>query len=103
MAGMPPNELDILTRASAALDYPSEPDAPFDAFLWKANGKRVQDVLHEHRGKNRTIQEIPIDQFFAQLKDSDDAKRFAELRQVLESHLTDLHVFRATDGSAKVD
>src|SRR5258706_4055758 len=103
MTEMPPNELDILTRASAGLEYPSESDAPFDAFLWKANDKRLQDVLKEHAGKNRTIQEVPVNQFFAQLKDSDDAKRFAELGQVLESHLTDLHVFRATDGSAKVD
>src|SRR6476469_7282981 len=100
MNSMPTDELEILRRASAGLEYPSESDAPFEVFIWKANGKRVEDLAAEQAGKGRTIHEVPLDSFFAQLKDSEDADRFEELRRVLMAQLNDVRVFRADGGSA---
>jgi hypothetical protein len=100
---MASDELDSLRRASAGLEYPSESDTPFDVFVWKGNGRRVEEVVAEHAGKGRTIEETPLDRFFAQLKDSEDADRFELLRRALESQLSGVRVFRASDGSAKID
>ena len=100
---MAQDELEILRKAAEGLEYPSESDAPFDPFLWKDNGRRVEEVIAEHAGKDHKLQEVPLDRFFAQLNDSEDADRFRALRRALESQLTNVRVFRATDGSAKVD
>src|SRR3954463_3322914 len=103
MNPMPSDELEMLARASAGLEYPSESDAPFDVVIWEANGRRVEDVVAERAGKGRTMQEVALDEFFGQLKDSEDAGCFEELRRVLTSRLNDVRVFRAHYGSAKVD
>src|SRR5437879_623342 len=100
---MAQDELEILRKAAEGLEYPSESDAPFDPFLWKANGCRAEAVIAAHAGKDHKLQEVPLDHFFAQLNDSQDADRFRALRRALESQLTNVRVFRASDGSAKVD
>ena len=100
-----PPELQSLRAASAGLEYPSESDAPFDAFWWPApppSKSSPRDALIAHTPKGRPINELTPDQFFAELEQSDDGPRFQHLRQTLQSHLTSLHVFRV-GSSPKID
>ena len=46
---------------------------------------------------------MPVDQFFGELRDADDALRFDELRRVLDLHLQGLSVFRVGLGEVQVD
>ena len=96
--------LQSLLIASQGLEYPSESDAPFDLFHWPAtSGDIAQQQLIAKVGAARKISEVPVDQFFADLDDSEDAPHFKELRRVLEATLTSLKVFRVGEGEVKVD
>ena len=97
-----PPELDELRKAVAGLTYPSESDAPFDVFAWPTStGGTARDQVVANTRAGQNVEEVPLDTFFGELKDTDDAAWIRSLRKELEAALTDLHVFRA--GSVKVD
>ncbi len=97
---MPFNELTEIETAIIGLTYPSETDAPFDLFRWPA-GPDPRNQILAHAGNKHPIEEIPVDVFFSELDESEDAARYRQLRQVLGSHLTGLKVFRV--GSIRID
>jgi hypothetical protein len=98
---MQQDELEPLRKAVEGLTYPSESDEPFDVFRWDANGT-ARDQVAAHAGKGRKIEPVPVDTFFCQLDDADDADRFRAVRRVLESTLKDLQILRASGASAEV-
>jgi len=86
--------LNQLRDATKDLDYPSEEDHPFDIFTWPStpnDSARSQVVAHTN---STNIEEVPADQFFSQLDDSDDAPRFRRLQATLDRLVTDLQIFR---------
>ena len=97
-----------IQKASAALVYPSEADAPFDLVRWDtAKGDpspATVATLAGGRGKRkaRPVEEVPAAEFFAALAETDDAARFQALEQALKKYLTDLKVYRV-GGSATID
>lgn len=99
---MEPDPLEPLRQAIDGLTYPSESDEPFDVFRWDATGA-ARDQVAAHAGNGRKIEAVPVDAFFSQLDDADDAERFRALRRVLESTLKDLQIFRAPGADAEVD
>lgn len=93
-----------LKKAIEGLEYPSESDALFDFFHWPISSQTTAlPQVAAHAGANRKIAEVPVDQFFEMLKDSDDAARFLHLRRALESTLTNPKIFRAGEGETKID
>jgi len=103
MAAEMPKEIGELQAAVAGLLYPSESDEPFDVVWWQAReGKSAREAVAAH-GAGRKIETVPIDAYFSQLDESDDARRFRMLRQTLESRLSDLSVFRVGAGEVRVD
>jgi hypothetical protein len=99
---MQQDELEPLRKAVEGLTYPSESDEPFDVVRWDAKGT-AHDQVAANAGNGKKIEPVPVDAFFSQLDDSNDADRFHALRRVLQSTLTDLQIFRAADGGAEVD
>lgn len=99
---MEPDALKPLRQAADGLTYPSESDEPFDAFRWDGTGA-ARDQIAAHARKGRKIEAVPVDAFFGQLDDADDADRFRSLRRALESTLKDLQIFRASGDDAEVD
>lgn len=98
---MQQDELQELKKACDGLDYPSESDAPLEAFRWPGTASGTAQEQIAGRVSGRKIEEVPVDRFFDDLRDSDDAARFAVLRRVFESRLSGLRVFRV--GEVKVD
>jgi hypothetical protein len=97
-------ELRALRQAAEGLEYPSESDAPFEPFQWEAKGDgSAASQVAAHARPGQKIEEVPVDRFFAQLDDSDDAERFRQLRRVLESQLPGVKIFRAGVGETEVD
>ena len=96
------DELQPLRQAVEGLTYPSESDEPFDVFVWTA-APSARDAVAAHAGKDRKMTEVPVEQFFSELDDSDDAERYRALQKILRSALSDLQVFRAGEGEVEVD
>ena len=95
---MLPDELQEIRKAANGLQYPSESDAPFDVIRWPA-----KDAAGSHFGANRKLEEVAIDDFFAELVESDDGPRYRQLRRALESNLKELKIYRVGVGETKVD
>jgi hypothetical protein len=97
--------LKRLQDAIADLTYPSDSDEPWEAFLWPATpaDRSVRDALQNRVDKSRAIVEVPIEQFFEPLNESDDAPKYAQLRRVLRDNLNDLQAFRVGDGEVRVE
>lgn len=90
-----------LTRAAQGLLYPSESDAPFEAFQWKAGGSDPRAAIAAQGKRADEVSEISIDAFFAQLIAGDQGPEFARLKNVLQSQLNDLRVLRV--GQIEID
>src|SRR5262245_59709534 len=98
------DQLSDIRRAIEGLLYPSESDEPFDVVDWGGGGPTsAREQIAAHVPADRNIELVPVDHFFEQLRDSDDAERFSQLRDVLQSSLSGLQVFRASSGTARVD
>jgi hypothetical protein len=101
---MPDDELKPLTDASRGLLYPSESDAPIDAFRWPGKiGATAKEAVVAQAKAGRKIEEVSIDDFFAGVEGSDDEERFRQLRSVVENTLTAPKIFRVGVGETKVD
>src|ERR1700759_1529361 len=101
---MPTDELQPLRQAVDGLLFPSESDEPFDVIDVPA-GPSVSTPLEfvRQKAEKRTAVEVKIDDFFSALAGSEEEERFKNLRQALQSTLTDLHIFRIGDGEPRVD
>jgi len=98
---MSADDLSALKKATEGVLYPSESDEPFEVFIWTDVELQPAEVIRSHVKKGIKVQEQPLEQFFADLQQSDDAPKFNELRRVLESSLRGAKVFRA--GSVEID
>ena len=96
-------ELRELSNVSEGLEYPSESDAPFELFQWPGRGVTALEQVAAQGGAGRKIEEVPVEQFFKELADSEDAERFGELRKCLESQLAGVKVFRVGVDETEVD
>jgi hypothetical protein len=96
------DEMLEIRQACEGLEYPSESDTPFDVFTWPAGGA-AKDQVVAHGRKGRKVEEITVDDFFAELVEAEDGDHFRRLRATLESHLKDLKIFRVGGGEVKVD
>ena len=98
----PDQMLDTLRKAVDGLTYPSESDEPFDVFEWDATGTAREQVA-AHAGKGRQIENVPVENFFAQLDQADEAPRYRELQRLLSTWLNSFAIFRAGAGEVRVD
>jgi nuclease A inhibitor-like protein len=92
------DKLNILKAASEGLLYPSESDEPFKVFCWpRETGQTAGEAVRAHIGEEegKPVESVPADGFFAEMTDSDEADRFAELRTALERVVPDFVVLRA--------
>lgn len=98
----PDQTVDALRKAVDGLTYPSESDEPFDVFEWDATGTALEQVA-AHAGKGRQIENVPVETFFAQLDQADEAPRYRELQRLLSTSLNSFAIFRAGAGEVRVD
>jgi hypothetical protein len=89
---MPDKVLAALTKASKGLLYPSERDAPFEAFVWEEAANTVASV-RRLTGLPAAVacRQVSLDDFFVDLVEEDD---FARLRAALDRTLSDIQVYR---------
>jgi hypothetical protein len=98
------DELLEIRKASAGLEYPSESEAPFDIVIWPSQpGSTAKAQVLAHAGLARAMEEVSLDDFFAELVASEEGDRYRKLRQALESTLKNLEIFRVGAGEVKVD
>jgi hypothetical protein len=98
------DELTILRKASEGLLYPSESDEPFEVFRWTAEGPEPQArhvLTQAGKASSEEVEEITLADFFEGLSEHEDADRFKQLRQAIETHLRDAKVFRI--GSIQIE
>jgi hypothetical protein len=99
-----PDLLAKLKSAVEGLTYPSESDEPFDVVCWE-NPKNapLQQLVTQRAGSDRPVKTVAVDEFFAQLQGSDDAKRFHLLRRTIQAIARGVQVFRSGEGEVRVD
>jgi hypothetical protein len=92
----PENDATVeqLRRVSAGLLYPSESDEPFEPFIWNATETDALKQIGAEGNKTAPVVETSVEHFFAELVAGDEGEKFKRLREVLESQLTGLRVFR---------
>jgi hypothetical protein len=89
-------KLNTLKTASEGLLYPSESDEPFVPFRWKmVQGETAEAAVERNAKANGPIESVESERFFDELKASDDAEGFDELREALERALPGHAVVRA--------
>jgi hypothetical protein len=100
---MAASELDDLKKASDGLLYPSDSDEPFDPFEWNLSTPAItaQQVAAQTGKAAAKVEEVSLDQFFGELSDSSDAKRFNDLKTAIKSQLSNARVFRV--GETEID
>lgn len=105
----------ILIQASEGLLFPSESEYPFEYVEWPANGNDAllkKDVRKlTNKPDETTIKTVSLDNFFksvTQVKDwyGDEEKatteKFVQLRKTLETHLTNIKVFKVGETEIEV-
>jgi hypothetical protein len=101
-----------LEQALGGLLYPSETDAPVKTFVWSGETPFSQQALLAHRGDDEKtpVRTISLAQFFDPVTtpqawheeaERERTTRFAALRELLESELDDIAVYKI--GSVKAD
>jgi hypothetical protein len=106
---MPDATVTALKKATRDLLYPSESDEPFRVFHWKGRHDPLtsEELLKiTKQDPDTPVEEISLDDFFSELTeeqglDEEDARKFQNLRKVIEEQLTDVRVFRV--GEVKID
>jgi hypothetical protein len=99
----PPDEIRQLAAAARGLLYPSETDAPLTPFRLPASAVATAgDAVRAHASDaSAAIQQVAVDDFFAELLASDEGDRWRRLRAALEAAVTGLEVWRC--GSRRVE
>lgn len=98
----PDDALKALRQSVEGLTYPSDSDEPFDVFVWDASGTAREQVA-AHAGKDRKLEEVAVEAFFAALDDADDAPRYRQLQRVLMASVKPLTILRAGAGEVRID
>lgn len=94
------DDLAAIKMAAEGLLYPSETDAPFFPFKWPATaGLTAREAVESH-ARGEAIESLPLEAFFTSLSDTEDAARYAHLRDVMTRQLPTWEVFRT--GKVKI-
>ena len=104
---MPSTALTALQTASAGLLYPSDSDAPFQAFSWgKASGDLTPAAARKLAGPGtkKPVQQMELADFFQPLTsdDNEDAEKYKALFKVVNEQLTGVKVFRFGDVELEI-
>jgi hypothetical protein len=98
--------IELLTKASEGLLYPSESDYPFQYVEWNTGGKRLTKKLIRqltHQQETALVKSLSLDDFFrnvTEIKDwygeeeKADAERFSQLKEILQNNLANIRVFK---------
>src|SRR4051812_30334538 len=89
--------IKALEEASEGLSYQSESDEPFTAFTWKkAEGELTADVVRKRARKKGPVEEVSLDDFFADLtaEDAPAVKQYRRLLEAINKNLTGVKVFK---------
>lgn len=87
--------LATLGKAVGGLLFPSETDAPFEAFAWEAAENSIPAVRRlAGRGAKEPCRSMTLPEF---LRDLVDQPEYQELRRVLEATLADIRVYRFSE------
>jgi hypothetical protein len=98
--------IELLTKASEGLLYPSESDYPFQYVEWNTGGKRLTKKLIRqltHQQETAPVKSLSLDDFFrnvTEIKDwygeeeKADAERFSQLKEILQNNLANIRVFK---------
>ena len=101
-----------IAAACEGLVYVSEIDSPVTPYAASETNSNLPDVILEYTGRpsNDHVEEALFDDLFDRLtakrdwhgeRENERTKKFLELRELLEEHLTDLKVFRL--GRIQID
>src|SRR4051812_44027109 len=84
-----------LAKAAKGLEYPSESDAPFEAFAWKDGDKLTDAHLLELAGEETgtPVEATTLASFFRVIPPEDKAK-FDALAKVIGEELTGVKVYK---------
>src|SRR4051794_16163023 len=105
---------EALKKASQGLQFPSETDAPFEAFVWEGQpGKPDKARVLALAGlpEGAPVKVKGLDAFFAKVTEEQDwhdegergeVRRFRQLVQTLKESLADVKVFQAGEGQSDV-
>ena len=98
--------LKALRDSTKGLFYPSETDSPFEVVCWRAGGELNAENLEiltrpKSSRKARKVVQVTLENFFAELTDSEDSAKFKNLQTILADMLSNTSVFRM--GIVKVD
>jgi hypothetical protein len=98
--------IELLTKASEGLLYPSESDYPLQYVEWNTGGKRLTKKLIRqltHKQETAPVKSLSLDDFFrnvTEIKDwygeeeKADAERFSQLKEILQNNLANIRVFK---------
>ncbi len=104
--------IDQLTQATEGLWWISESDYPFETIYWEDLKEISSEKILEKSARDlaTTVEVRELDKFFQRVIEEKDwyqaeeiaeCKRYQELLQLLQTHLTDLKVYRV--GEVEID
>jgi hypothetical protein len=94
--------LEALQKASKGLLFPSESEAPLEAFLWEDSGKLTHKHLLELAGaeEGTAVQEVSLATLLRTVPREDKAK-FDKLAKVLQEQLSDIKGYKLGEEAEK--
>ena len=92
-----------LETASKGLLFPSESEAPFQAFLWQDGGakfspSRLRELTDASEGA--AVEELTLDELF-QTVPSEDQPKFQKLADALKQQLSSIKVYKVGDEAER--
>jgi hypothetical protein len=102
MAAKKDPAVSALQKASKGLEFPSETDAPFEAFAWKDGDKLTDAHLLELAGKEpgTPVESTTLASFFRVIPPEDKPK-FDALQKVIQEQLTGVKVYKVGGEAEK--
>jgi hypothetical protein len=95
--------VDALAKASKALLFPSETDAPLEPFLWEnAGGKLTKDRVKQLAGgpKGAAVEETTLDDLLSTVPE-EDQDAFNKLAAAVKQQLSGVKVYKVGDEPEK--
>jgi len=90
---------DQIARWNAELRH----QAPLEIIRWPAKPhESALQAVAARADRREQVVEVSEDEFFGDLQRTEDAGRFAQLRQMMHRTLSDIHIFRVGAGSVRV-
>ena len=92
-----------LEKASRGLLFPSESEAPFQAFLWQDAGAklsraRLRELAHADEGA--AVEELTLEELL-QTVPSEDQPKFQKLADALKQQLSSIKVYKVGDEAER--